>query len=148
MESPPYRGVKRAVTNWGPLVTREPRRRQGATNCAFHVAPRRLIARSFEMRCTVGHPLNHLGIRARLALRKHLLNQLDPALQLLVRHRFDAAGMLQLHLPPRRISSCRQHVTLRGRYCREALRRDIFLVDFSGEQGAMAALSSADKTSI
>src|SRR5262245_53708878 len=28
----------------------------------------------------LGHAVNHLGIRARLALRKHLLDQLDPTL--------------------------------------------------------------------
>src|SRR5262245_52040635 len=44
-------------------------------------------------------PLNHLGIRARLTLRKHLLDKLNRPLNLLVRHRLDAAGMLQLHLP-------------------------------------------------
>src|SRR5262249_53670392 len=41
-------------------------------------APRRLIARSFEMRCTVGHPLDYLGIRACLALRQHpLINSIE-----------------------------------------------------------------------
>src|SRR5262245_40354429 len=45
MESPPYRGVKRAVTNcWRAGTTR---------HCC---APRGLIARSFEMRWTVPVP--------------------------------------------------------------------------------------------
>src|SRR5262249_41980836 len=43
-------------------------------------------------------PLNHLGIR-RVALGNQLLDDLDPALDLLICHRLDAAGMLQLHLP-------------------------------------------------
>src|SRR5215472_14608701 len=45
MENPPCRGVKRAVTNCGELGT--------TRHCC---APRGLIARSFEMRCTVPGP--------------------------------------------------------------------------------------------
>src|SRR5262249_12010056 len=38
-------------------------------------------------------PLNHLGLRAGLTLRQYLLDKLDAALDLLRRHRLDAAGM-------------------------------------------------------
>src|SRR5262245_2431668 len=47
----------------------------------------------------LGHAVYHLGIRARLALRQHLLKRLYSPFELLIRHRLDAAGMLQLHLP-------------------------------------------------
>jgi integrase len=40
-------------------------------------------------------PLDHLGICRRIALRNQLLDDLDRALNLLVRHRLDAAGMLE-----------------------------------------------------
>src|SRR6516165_10116182 len=42
--------------------------------------------------------LDHLGARAGFLLRNHRLNELDRALDLLIGHRLDAAGMLQLHL--------------------------------------------------
>src|SRR5262249_36308629 len=42
--------------------------------------------------------INQLGIRRRIALRKLLLNELDRSLDLLGGHRFDAAGMLDLHI--------------------------------------------------
>src|SRR5262245_4451172 len=44
-------------------------------------------------------PFDHLGICRCIALRDQFLNQLNRALDLLVAHRLDAAGMLQLHLP-------------------------------------------------
>src|SRR5262249_55137692 len=44
-------------------------------------------------------PLNHLGIRRSIALGNKLLEDLECALELLVGHGFDPAGMLQLHLP-------------------------------------------------
>src|SRR5262249_33840623 len=44
-------------------------------------------------------PLNHLGIPARLALRQYLLDKLNRPLDLLRRHRFDAAGGLDSHFP-------------------------------------------------
>src|SRR5262245_60670500 len=47
----------------------------------------------------LGHAVYHLGIRPSLALGNQLLNSLDCPLDLLVRHRLDAARMLQLHLP-------------------------------------------------
>src|SRR5262245_45585859 len=43
-------------------------------------------------------PLDHLGIRLRLALRQHLLYQLDRPLDLLGAHRLDATAVLDLHL--------------------------------------------------
>src|SRR6516164_3944092 len=42
--------------------------------------------------------LDHLGARAGFLLRNHRLNELDRALDLLIGHRLNAAGMLQLHL--------------------------------------------------
>src|SRR5262249_42447494 len=51
-------------------------------------------------------PLNHLGIRARLTLRKHLLDKLNRPLNLLVRHRLDAAGMLNSKIS--RAQQCQQ----------------------------------------
>src|SRR6516165_2599581 len=42
--------------------------------------------------------LDHLCARAGFLLRNHRLNELDRALDLLIGHRLDAAGMLQLHL--------------------------------------------------
>src|SRR5262249_33974782 len=44
-------------------------------------------------------PLDHLGAGGCIALGNQLFEDFNGALQLLVRHRFDAAGMLQLHLP-------------------------------------------------
>src|SRR5215472_15910334 len=43
-------------------------------------------------------PLNHLGIRRRIPLRDHLLDELDGLLELLIRHRLDAVGMLEFQL--------------------------------------------------
>ena len=43
-------------------------------------------------------PLNHLGIRARVPLRDHRLDELDGALDLLITHRLYAAGMLEFQL--------------------------------------------------
>jgi hypothetical protein len=43
-------------------------------------------------------PLDHLGTRPGFPLGQHLLYQFDPALNLLVSHRLDPAGMLDLHL--------------------------------------------------
>src|SRR5262245_61963012 len=63
-------------------------------------------------------PLNHLGIRARVPLRDQLLYQLDASLQLLIAHRLDAAGMLQLHLPRHQ----------QGAYLH--VRRGLLLTDF------------------
>src|SRR5262249_36537848 len=66
---------------------------------------RRTASKSFGVdRCRrrqgrLGHPLDNLGIRACLALRKYFLYQLDTALGLLGCHRLDAAGVLDLHLP-------------------------------------------------
>src|SRR5262249_18432376 len=47
----------------------------------------------------LGHAVCHLGIRARLALRQPFLDQPNSPPDLLVGHRLDADGMLQLHLP-------------------------------------------------
>ena len=55
--------------------------------------------RRLQARDDFRFPLNDFGIRARLALRKYLLDKLDPTLKLLVGHGLDATGMLQLHLP-------------------------------------------------
>src|SRR5262249_10773582 len=44
-------------------------------------------------------PLYHLGIRGCLALRQHLLDKLDPALNLLVRHLLNASAVLDFHVP-------------------------------------------------
>src|SRR5262245_7101097 len=41
----------------------------------------------------LGYPLDNLGIRARLALRQHLLDKLDRALDLLRRHVLDRIAM-------------------------------------------------------
>jgi Tripartite tricarboxylate transporter family receptor len=43
-------------------------------------------------------PLNHLGIRSRVALRDQLLDHLDRALDLLVAHSLDAPAVLDLRL--------------------------------------------------
>jgi hypothetical protein len=68
--------VRRSLN--GP-VSEYIRRRQGRDNFRF--------------------PLNHLGIRARLALRKYFLYQLDAALNLLVRHLLNASAVLDFHFP-------------------------------------------------
>src|SRR6516165_6234958 len=47
----------------------------------------------------LGRAVYHLGIGCCVALGNHLFYELDRALDLLVAHRLDAAGMLQLHLP-------------------------------------------------
>jgi hypothetical protein len=57
-----------------------------------------LSARRREGWHRLRNPSDNLGIRARLALRQHLLYQLDGLLDLLVAHSLDAAGMLDLHL--------------------------------------------------
>src|SRR5215510_7658565 len=44
----------------------------------------------------LGHAGYHLGIRGRIALRNQRLNHLDRALDLLIGHSLDAAGMLDL----------------------------------------------------
>src|SRR5262249_17273264 len=46
----------------------------------------------------LGHPLDNLGIRGCLALRQYLLDDLDRALDLLIRHRLDRIAMLDLVL--------------------------------------------------
>jgi hypothetical protein len=59
-----------------------------------------------QARDDFGFALNQLGIRARLTLRKHLLDKLNRALQLLVRHRLDGAGMLNSRIS--RAQQCQQ----------------------------------------
>src|SRR5215471_4777243 len=44
-------------------------------------------------------PLYYLGIRRGIALRNHLLDQFQRPFELLIGHRLNPAGMLQLHLP-------------------------------------------------
>jgi hypothetical protein len=54
----------------------------------------------------LGHAVYHLGIRAGLALRQHLLYQLDGLLDLLVAHSLDAPRMFNFHIP--RAQQCQQ----------------------------------------
>src|SRR5215470_11108504 len=69
-------------------------------------------------------PLNHLGIRRRIALRNHLLDEFNALLELLIAHRLDAAGMLEFQL-------CRAYllnvmlVGLRGVIPKEVLERSM-----------------------
>src|SRR5262249_17747170 len=75
--------------------------RTSSTRCAtpkWRRTASRIFGANWRRQARDRFPLDHLGIRLRLALRQHLLNQLDAAIDLLVRHLFERVPVLDLVL--------------------------------------------------
>src|SRR5262249_16876865 len=65
----------------------------------IHELVRSVLDNVRRRQCRFSSALYHLGIRARLALRQHLLDKLDAALNLLVGHLLNASAVLDFHFP-------------------------------------------------